>query len=298
MKIFKKLDKHKKKFILFICLSLLLHILTFIIPWPKSQPKEEPQKIFIVDSSELSDREKAQIVDDTNSANKKTPDKADFMSKSDNSAEEETKAQASAKTENRDESYSPPSPPKNQSPETKPIPETTPKKPLKLSDFGLMVRKSPLKNKPQQSPARMPSSTDDYLPSVKEGAHTSLNTREFKFYSYFERIKERLRMHWEPELRRRVSQLYELHQTLPDHDLITKLTIILNKNGELSKIAIVKNSGYQEIDGAAVKAFELAAPFPNPPSGMIEDGNVYLTWSFVLETRGGLSDIFVFLSQR
>jgi protein TonB len=104
-------------------------------------------------------------------------------------------------------------------------------------------------------------------------------------------------MFWEPELKERIQKLYNRGVDLPNSDVITKLAIILNKNGEISKISIIRNSGYLDLDEAAIKAFERASPFPNPPSGMVEkDGTVHLTWSFVLQT--GIADIFVFLSRR
>lgn len=278
-------DQNKKKFITFIFLSLLLHAVLIFFPWPKGdQPKK---KVFIVDRIILDDKDKKQIVDDTKMANREKPDDSKYLSKEDNRADEEIKAKTTART-------------KNNAPTVllKPDPnitkgKNTPKKKLSLADLGLTPSQ-----KRTPSAYTPPSATDDYLPEVKEGAQTALNTREFKFYSYFERIKDRLRMYWEPQLQRRVSRIYATGQNLPEFDLITKLNISLNKNGELSKISITRNSGYEEIDLAAVKAFELAAPFPNPPMGMIEkDGQVYLTWSFVVQTKG-IGDIFVFLSRR
>jgi protein TonB len=39
-----------------------------------------------------------------------------------------------------------------------------------------------------------------------------------------------------------------------------------------------------DLDSAAVEAFRQAAPFPNPPKGMVEaDGTIKIRWDFVLE---------------
>ena len=37
---------------------------------------------------------------------------------------------------------------------------------------------------------------------------------------------------------------------------------------------------------AAIEAFKEAAPFPNPPAGIVEsDGTIKIRWDFVLEAR-------------
>ena len=284
------MSKNRKKFIVFIVLSVFVHLLLFTVKIPtfydkKSQP-------LIVERITLPQRDKKQIVDQSQPSKDTTPPKeSKYLSKENQSIKEETKAMNVAKTQNSKPSVEV----KGQS-KTESTP-TPPKKMLSMSDLGF--------NKPQpQQPSRKissyspPSTTDDYLPDVKPGFETTLNSQEFKYYSYFERIKDRLRMYWEPQLESKMQRVYQQGKEIGEEDLITKLTIVLNKKGELSKLVIIRNSGIEEVDAAAVKAFELAAPFPNPPTGMVEeDGNVHLTWSFVVQTKG-LSNIFVFLSRR
>ena len=275
----------KRKFTIFLVISLLFHLTIILFPWSKEAKK--PQKLFTVELVPL-DRIKSQIVDDTEQANKQKSDSAKYLSKNDNTVKEETKAPVTGKTKNTPESQL------GDPNINKKAKEESSKRKLSMADLGL----KPMKASRKPSTYSPPSQSDDYLPNVKSGAQTSLNTREFQFYSYFERIKERLRMHWEPQLQRRVNILYARGEELPPADLLTKLDIILTKEGELTKILVLRRSGFSEIDEAAIKAFELAAPFPNPPSGMIENnGSVQLSWSFVVQNRG-ISDIFVFLSKR
>lgn len=282
----KNRDRKSKKFSYFILLSLLIHVALILFPWPKSPKKEA--LILIVDRIILPEKIRDQVVDDTQMANKLAPEETEFLSRNNNRVEKETKARRTGKTKNSQNAILI-KPKKSR----KALKEAPKKKKLTIADLGLR----PHQNRKPSTYAE-PSKTDDYLPEVETGTETSLNTREFQFFSYFERIKDRLRMYWEPQLKRNVNYLYAHGRRLPDFDLITKLKIILNKNGELSKISITRNSGIEEIDGAAVKAFELASPFPNPPRGMVEkNGYVNLTWSFVVETRG-ISNVFVFLSQR
>ena len=290
-----KQNRKQKKIIIFIILSLLIHLGLLVIPWSKGRKSEKLP--LIVERIILPEKSEKQMVDDTKQANKETPKDSAYLSKENNAVSQETKAKEVGKTENSPKVslISPTPPSKNEEPKSEK------KKTLSMADLGLKM--SSLPPSPQRKPTAISSpsksQTDDYLPNVKSGLETSLNTREFKFYSYFERIKDRLRMYWEPQLKQKVRQLYAKGADLPNLDLMTRLEIVLNKNGELSKIKISRNSGVEEIDEAATKAFELAAPFPNPPSGMVENnGEVHLTWSFVVQTSHGISDIFVFLSKR
>jgi protein TonB len=49
---------------------------------------------------------------------------------------------------------------------------------------------------------------------------------------------------------------------------------------------VVGPSGLTDLDDAAVEAFRAAAPFPNPPNGIVEgDGLIRIRWDFILEAR-------------
>lgn len=68
-------------------------------------------------------------------------------------------------------------------------------------------------------------------------------------------------------------------------DRVTKLMIVLNDKGTLVRVQVLMDSGVQDLDDAAIDAFRAAAPFPNPPKGIIEgDGTVKIRWDFVLES--------------
>jgi protein TonB len=61
--------------------------------------------------------------------------------------------------------------------------------------------------------------------------------------------------------------------------------IVLNSTGNLVKIQVLADSGILDLDDAAIEAFQKAAPFPNPPNGIVEgDGMVRIRWDFILET--------------
>ena len=61
--------------------------------------------------------------------------------------------------------------------------------------------------------------------------------------------------------------------------------IVLNEKGTLIKIQVLNASGVRDLDDAAVEAFRAAAPFPNPPKGIVDrDGTVKIPWNFVIES--------------
>lgn len=129
------------------------------------------------------------------------------------------------------------------------------------------------------------SASDDYLPGVASGERTILSTREFRYFSYYNRIKELLRQHWKPNIEREVAKLWGKGQMLREHELVTRVLVLLDQTGQIQKVSKVGASGVQEIDEVAVQAFIQAAPFPNPPAGLIDtDGFVRINWDFILQT--------------
>jgi len=129
------------------------------------------------------------------------------------------------------------------------------------------------------------SASDDYLPNVASGERTILSTREFRYFSYYNRIKDLLRQYWKPSIEREVAKLWGKGQMLKENELVTRLLVLLDKQGQVQKISKVGASGVSEIDEVAVQAFHQASPFPNPPVGLVEpDGYVRINWDFILQT--------------
>lgn len=130
-----------------------------------------------------------------------------------------------------------------------------------------------------------PSQSDDYLKDVQSGLQTLLSTREFVYYSYYNRIKESLRQHWEPNVREKVKIIYRKGRNIASaKDRVTQVMVTLDATGELLKVEVITRSGVEALDSAAEEAFKEAAPFPNPPAGMVEqDGTIKIRWDFVLE---------------
>ena len=130
------------------------------------------------------------------------------------------------------------------------------------------------------------SQNDDYLKDVVAGAETLLKTREFVYYGYYNRIKSKLKQHWEPRIKKKITKILRRGRQIASiNDKITRLVITLDQTGDLVRIQVKNASGYNDLDDAAIEAFRAAAPFPNPPLGIVDTtGNVHINWDFVLET--------------
>ncbi len=71
-------------------------------------------------------------------------------------------------------------------------------------------------------------------------------------------------------------------------DRITRVVIVLNEQGTLVGVQVIGASGVQDLDEAAIEAFRAAAPFPNPPKGIVDqDGKIKIRWDFILEADAG-----------
>ncbi|MBK7960027.1 MAG: TonB family protein [Bdellovibrionales bacterium] len=129
------------------------------------------------------------------------------------------------------------------------------------------------------------SQSPDYLKDVDLGLETMLSTKEFKYYTYFNRIRRQLSQYWEPKVRDKLHKMFRQGRTIASNeDKITKLVIFLNPTGQLVKVQVMSESGIKDLDEAAIDAFRAAAPFPNPPQGIVDpDGFVKIRWDFVLE---------------
>ena len=125
----------------------------------------------------------------------------------------------------------------------------------------------------------------DKIKDVEPGIEDLLNTREFKFFSYFKKLKVTMNKNWEQQLVNDRSVASEqLGNLQAGIELVTKLFIIIGVDGALESVTILKSCGIDSLDEAVVAAFKKASPFEKPPQGILEsDGSIKITWDFVLE---------------
>lgn len=138
------------------------------------------------------------------------------------------------------------------------------------------------------------SPSDDHIQDVPEGEGTFLNTREFKYATFFYQVRDSVGQHWKSAVRREVSRRDPTGELYGPGDLTTLLFIRLDQDGRLDEVRIAASSGYSFLDQVAVRAFEQAEVFPNPPKGIVDErGQIKFTFSFTLSTsRRGPLDLF------
>lgn len=282
-----------------ILMSIFGHTLVwFSLQFSTSSSLNRPQpkliEVEFTDSKNSSPLKSQQIVDQDKALNNEIDEKAKYLSAFNQKVERETRAQNQGQFKNSQSKGAKTSAPsiaptltpqqKTQTAQVKRgeipslsslSPQFTPPQPQSIGDLG----------QGQES-----SQTEDYLRDVETDMQTRLSTREFIYYTYYTRIKDRLRQHWEPAVRGKVKMIYRQGRTIAStKDHITQVVITLNRVGELVNVEVVTPSGMTQLDEAAIEAFRAAQPFPNPPKGLInEEGEIQIRWDFVLEANNKL----------
>ncbi len=137
------------------------------------------------------------------------------------------------------------------------------------------------------------SASNDYLPDIPMGMRTLLNTKEYKFHLYLERIRRDVTQPWRDEVERRMAALFLTGSPIAQRsDLISKLLVTLDDKGALTSVLVTKSSGSRTIDLAGETVFRKAQVFPNPPQGIVgDDGVIRLRWTFVLKVVPNVADV-------
>lgn len=127
---------------------------------------------------------------------------------------------------------------------------------------------------------------NDHLKDLEEGDGTYLNTREWKYASFFNRVKQSVGTQWNPNAA--LMRRDPTGQTYSGRDRHTLLNVTLDETGRVAEIQIEKSCGLDFLDMEAVESFRRAQPFPNPPAGLLEDDSkVHFKFGFFMEMGGG-----------
>jgi outer membrane biosynthesis protein TonB len=104
------------------------------------------------------------------------------------------------------------------------------------------------------------------------GKYVDLNSTRYPYASYMERVRRQVNYWWEQNLSNLPSSV-----RLSKSRYKTHVSVVLDADGALEHIEVQLESGSPEIDDCLVRAFKVAAPFENPPTGLVQkDGRVYL----------------------
>lgn len=122
----------------------------------------------------------------------------------------------------------------------------------------------------------------DHIKGVAQGDATLLNSRRYVFASFFNRVKQQVAQHWNPNGAYRRRDPYGNVYGVRDRS--TTVAVELHKNGKIAKITVAQSCGLSFLDHEAIRAFRAAQPFPNPPKGLLEnDGKIRFKFSFFLQ---------------
>ncbi len=121
---------------------------------------------------------------------------------------------------------------------------------------------------------------NDHL-DVAEGDGTFLNTREWKYAAFFNRVKQAVSAKWDPN-----GRLRHRNENLGAQTRVTVMQVTLRPDGTLADLYVAQSSGVDGLDAEAMSAFEKAAPFSNPPPGLVEQGFIRFGFGFHVTNEG------------
>jgi TonB family protein len=126
---------------------------------------------------------------------------------------------------------------------------------------------------------------ENFIPEVKPGNQTALNTRAAPFAAFIARMHRSIHEYWGfGFLQDLESKSYG--DPMNSRDLVTRLEIVLNGDGTVAKVTVIRPSGVLGFDVAAIDVVYTAAPFPDPPRSIRSaNGKIYVHWSFHRDER-------------
>lgn len=127
------------------------------------------------------------------------------------------------------------------------------------------------------------AASDDALLNIKEeGETTMLDSKKFMHWDFFNTVKQRVRKHWHPaKVYRRQDPTGKVYGI---KDRLTVVQVTLNKQGNLQRLTTVKDSGMDFLDTEARAALTKAAPFNNPPTGLLNQHDmIVFKFGFLFE---------------
>ncbi len=289
----------KKYFIISVSAHVIFFLsLYFVSSLKQLFKKKDPVEVTLLTSEQITalmqieDKKPSQIVEtDSNAANLQVDDNAKLLSEKNNIVKKQTLAKFDQTFKNVKARGT-----KSAPAEQKAIQAQAKSKPQLFNQtfdpYAALTKKDmqqELKNfsKSQNSMNQGDTSTtNDRVDGVASDLVTLLNTREYKYYGFYHRIKLQLNQWWQPKVREKVTKMMRQGRSIAsDTSKETRLMIVLNEKGTLIKIQVLNPSGVRDLDDAAVEAFRSAAPFPNPPKGIVDgDGTVKIPWNFVIES--------------
>lgn len=129
------------------------------------------------------------------------------------------------------------------------------------------------------------SALENFIPEVQPGNQTALNARAAPFAAFIANMHRSIHPLWG------WGFLEDLESKGPrdplnNPALETKVEIVLNADGTIDNVKVIRTSGLSMFDVAAVDVVYSGGPYPEPPREIrSKNGKIYLHWSFARDER-------------
>jgi len=118
----------------------------------------------------------------------------------------------------------------------------------------------------------------DFMPHVKIGDKTYLNTQAFPDVQYFTRLKRIFRLRFNP--RDPLISHFRQNRVVVGKVNVT-MAMEVSASGQLTRLFVLKSSGIPGYDREALRTVRQSAPFSAPPTKVLsKDGKLRMTWHF------------------
>src|SRR5262249_21468422 len=129
------------------------------------------------------------------------------------------------------------------------------------------------------------SSLENFIPEVKPGNQTALGTRAAPFAAFIARMHRSIHNLWGFGVLEDWDHKSSSNQ-FNNQELWTMIEIVLNTEGTMDKLTMVRPSGFLPFDVAAMDVVMSAGPYPDPPGAIKSaNGKIYLHWRFHRDDR-------------
>jgi TonB family protein len=121
---------------------------------------------------------------------------------------------------------------------------------------------------------------ENYTPAVRVGNQTALRTAHSPFSEYLTAMHRRIHRLFAEGFIPGLDSLPP-NSPLNDRSLVTTLEIVLESDGRVARLGVVRTSGLSAFDVGALNAVRRSAPFGAAPQAMLSgDGRAYMHWDF------------------
>jgi TonB family protein len=108
----------------------------------------------------------------------------------------------------------------------------------------------------------------DGYAEAEEGDVTALNTREFKYATFFNQVRREIGADWYPRVRAAVRERDPEFKHFFYKERTVVVGVTLDRAGHVTDLSVLQSSNVDFFDRVAMTSVRQAQPFPNPPGGL------------------------------